>query len=144
MLWAGFEPTIQATNRPRPTPQTTRPLWPAPRPISKFNSDKQNVYGIFPTPGLMNQLSNWSWVLSSFKHFILNIQTCIFLIGWLKMVFLYVTENFLQVRDYEMLKFTFFSSYFTKDKDTWACSEIKNWSNHLISRLPISFLLLNF
>jgi hypothetical protein len=26
---AGFEPTIPATNRPRPTPQTARPLWPA-------------------------------------------------------------------------------------------------------------------
>jgi hypothetical protein len=29
MPWAGFEPTIPATNWPRPTPQTTRPLWPA-------------------------------------------------------------------------------------------------------------------
>jgi hypothetical protein len=29
MPWAGFEPTILATNRPRPTPQTARPLWPA-------------------------------------------------------------------------------------------------------------------
>jgi hypothetical protein len=28
MTWAGFEPTIPATNRPRPTPQTARPLWP--------------------------------------------------------------------------------------------------------------------
>jgi hypothetical protein len=26
MPWAGFEPTIPATNRPRPTPQTARPL----------------------------------------------------------------------------------------------------------------------
>jgi hypothetical protein len=29
MPWAGFEPTIPATNRPRPTPQTARPLLPA-------------------------------------------------------------------------------------------------------------------
>jgi hypothetical protein len=29
MPWAGLEPTIPATNRPRPTPQTARPLWPA-------------------------------------------------------------------------------------------------------------------
>jgi hypothetical protein len=29
MPWAGFEPTIAATNRPTPTPQTARPLWPA-------------------------------------------------------------------------------------------------------------------
>jgi hypothetical protein len=29
MPWAGFELTILATNRPRPTPQTARPLWPA-------------------------------------------------------------------------------------------------------------------
>jgi hypothetical protein len=29
MPWAGFEPTIPATNRPGPTPQTARPLWPA-------------------------------------------------------------------------------------------------------------------
>jgi hypothetical protein len=29
MPWAGFEPTIPATNRPRPTPPTARPLWPA-------------------------------------------------------------------------------------------------------------------
>jgi hypothetical protein len=29
MPWAGLEPTIPTTNRPRPTPQTARPLWPA-------------------------------------------------------------------------------------------------------------------
>jgi hypothetical protein len=29
MSWAGFEPTIPATNRPRPKLQTARPLWPA-------------------------------------------------------------------------------------------------------------------
>jgi hypothetical protein len=29
MPWAGFEPTIPATNRPRPTPQTAWPLWPS-------------------------------------------------------------------------------------------------------------------
>jgi hypothetical protein len=29
MPWAGFVPTIPATNRPRPTPQTARPLWQA-------------------------------------------------------------------------------------------------------------------
>jgi hypothetical protein len=29
MSWAGFEPTTAATNRPTPTPQTARPLWPA-------------------------------------------------------------------------------------------------------------------
>jgi hypothetical protein len=27
--WAGFGPTISAINRPRPTPHTARPLWPA-------------------------------------------------------------------------------------------------------------------
>jgi hypothetical protein len=30
MPWVGFEPTIPATNRPRPTPQTARPLWQTP------------------------------------------------------------------------------------------------------------------
>jgi hypothetical protein len=29
MPWVGFEPMIPATNRPRPMPQTARPLWPA-------------------------------------------------------------------------------------------------------------------
>jgi hypothetical protein len=29
MSQARFEPTIPATNRPRPTPQTARPMWPA-------------------------------------------------------------------------------------------------------------------
>jgi hypothetical protein len=35
--WAGFEPTIPATNRPRPTPQTTRPLWPTYRCLPFWN-----------------------------------------------------------------------------------------------------------
>jgi hypothetical protein len=34
MPWAGFEPTIAATNRPRPTPQTARPLWPASKTVN--------------------------------------------------------------------------------------------------------------
>jgi hypothetical protein len=32
----GFEPTIPATNRPRPTPQTARPLWPAKKHSYKY------------------------------------------------------------------------------------------------------------
>jgi hypothetical protein len=39
MPWAGFEPTIRATNRPRPTPQTARPLWPA--KLREYESKKQ-------------------------------------------------------------------------------------------------------
>jgi hypothetical protein len=38
MPWAAFEPTIPATNRPRPTPQTARPLWPTVRNMAMYNT----------------------------------------------------------------------------------------------------------
>jgi hypothetical protein len=47
-------------------------------------------------------------------------------------------------RDYETLKFTFFSFCFAKYKVTWSYSEIQNGKGRLFSSLSISLLFLGF
>jgi hypothetical protein len=52
MPWAGFEPTIPETNRPRPTPQTARQLWPANSALSIANYD--NYCYLYDTNVMVN------------------------------------------------------------------------------------------
>jgi hypothetical protein len=44
MPWAGFELTIPATNRPRPTSQTVRPLWSILQSMSYVKLCKESTY----------------------------------------------------------------------------------------------------
>jgi hypothetical protein len=58
MPWAGFDPTIPATNRPRPTPQTARPLWPA-TPVSA------SIYILTKASGFLHESSDVSvWLIN--------------------------------------------------------------------------------
>jgi hypothetical protein len=52
MPCVGFEPTIPATNRPRPMPQTAQPLWPAIYPIIIKMLPLWFIYNLFKTSKL--------------------------------------------------------------------------------------------
>jgi hypothetical protein len=68
---AGFEPTIPAINRPRPTPQTARPLCPGTKYLAQNNpkpwdySDASDE--MIETEKLRNEERDLAWVCLFFK-----------------------------------------------------------------------------
>jgi hypothetical protein len=88
MPLAGLEPTIPATNRPRPTPRTARPLWPTEDTYTCRESNPSHLHGnqslywriSWPNQLITIWISANSWLLlklniwCSLKHDIINIK----------------------------------------------------------------------